>query len=153
MRDQTPISLILADVDFFKNYNDAHGHLQGDQCLIAVAAILQQQIQRPADLVARFGGEEFAVILADTDAEGPSMWRSRCAKRWLTCTWNTAYVRSCAFRDHELWSGVHDPAAGRRGRRHGATAAKGGPGHVPGQDAQAATGSWSGATTTGPITP
>lgn len=70
MRDGTPISLILGDVDFFKDYNDAHGHLQGDQCLIAVAAVLQQQMQRPADLVARFGGEEFAVILADTDAQG-----------------------------------------------------------------------------------
>lgn len=70
MRDKSPISIILGDVDFFKNYNDAHGHLQGDQCLIAVAAVLQEQMQRPADLVARFGGEEFAVILADTDAEG-----------------------------------------------------------------------------------
>lgn len=70
MRDRTPVSLILGDVDFFKDYNDAHGHLQGDQCLIAVAAVLQRQIQRPADLAARFGGEEFAVILADTDAEG-----------------------------------------------------------------------------------
>ncbi len=70
MRDKTPLSIILGDVDFFKDYNDAHGHLQGDQCLIAVAAVLQQQMQRPADLVARFGGEEFAVILADTDADG-----------------------------------------------------------------------------------
>lgn len=70
MRDKTPLSLILGDVDFFKNYNDAHGHPQGDQCLIAVAAVLQGQIQRPADLTARFGGEEFAVILADTDAQG-----------------------------------------------------------------------------------
>lgn len=70
MRDKTPLSIILGDVDFFKDYNDAHGHLQGDQCLIAVAAAMQQQMQRPADLVARFGGEEFAVILADTDADG-----------------------------------------------------------------------------------
>jgi diguanylate cyclase (GGDEF)-like protein len=70
MRDKTHLSVILGDVDFFKDYNDAHGHLQGDQCLIAVAAAMQQQMQRPADLVARFGGEEFAVILADTDADG-----------------------------------------------------------------------------------
>ena len=70
MRDQTPISFILADVDFFKNYNDTHGHQQGDQCLIAVAAVMQGQIQRPADLVARYGGEEFAVILPDTEAAG-----------------------------------------------------------------------------------
>ena len=70
MRDQTPISFILADVDFFKKYNDTHGHQQGDQCLIAVAAVMQGQIQRPADLVARYGGEEFAVILPDTEAAG-----------------------------------------------------------------------------------
>lgn len=70
MRDQTPISFILADVDFFKNYNDAYGHPQGDQCLIAVAAVMQGQLQRPADLAARFGGEEFAVILPDTNAAG-----------------------------------------------------------------------------------
>jgi len=70
MRDKTPVSIILGDVDFFKNYNDAHGHLQGDQCLVAVAAVLQQQMNRPADLVARFGGEEFAIILADTDTYG-----------------------------------------------------------------------------------
>lgn len=70
MRDQTPISFILADVDFFKNYNDAYGHQQGDQCLIAVAAVMQGQLQRPADLAARYGGEEFAVILPDTDAAG-----------------------------------------------------------------------------------
>jgi len=70
MRDKTPVSIIMGDVDFFKNYNDAHGHLQGDQCLIAVAAVLQQQMNRPADLVARFGGEEFAIILADTGADG-----------------------------------------------------------------------------------
>jgi diguanylate cyclase (GGDEF)-like protein len=70
MRSGTPISLILGDVDFFKNYNDAHGHPQGDQCLIAVAAVLQRQIQRPADLAARFGGEEFAVILGDTNSKG-----------------------------------------------------------------------------------
>lgn len=70
MRDKTSISIILGDVDFFKNYNDAHGHLQGDQCLIAVAAVLQQQMNRPADLVARFGGEEFTIILADTGVDG-----------------------------------------------------------------------------------
>lgn len=70
IRESAPVSLILIDVDFFKNYNDAHGHQQGDQCLIAVAAVLQSQMQRPADLAARYGGEEFVVILPDTDETG-----------------------------------------------------------------------------------
>jgi diguanylate cyclase (GGDEF)-like protein len=70
MRDQQALSLILIDVDHFKNYNDSLGHQQGDMCLIAVAAVLQLHVQRPADLVARYGGEEFAVILPDTDADG-----------------------------------------------------------------------------------
>ncbi len=69
-REQSPLSLILIDVDNFKKYNDSLGHQQGDMCLIAVAAVLQLHVQRPADLVARYGGEEFAVILPDTNLNG-----------------------------------------------------------------------------------
>lgn len=70
MREKTSLAVILLDVDFFKQFNDHRGHQQGDACLIDVAAVLQQQIHRPADLAARYGGEEFAVVLPDTDAEG-----------------------------------------------------------------------------------
>lgn len=64
------IALILLDVDFFKNYNDTYGHQLGDECLIKIAQALQQNANRPADMVARYGGEEFAVILSDTDESG-----------------------------------------------------------------------------------
>lgn len=69
-RSQRVLSLLLCDVDYFKLYNDTHGHLAGDQCLKEVAAVLGRNVRRPADLAARYGGEEFALILPETDAEG-----------------------------------------------------------------------------------
>lgn len=69
-RNGQPFSLLLMDIDYFKRYNDRNGHLQGDQCLIAVAHALRACINRPADLVARYGGEEFAVLLPETDHVG-----------------------------------------------------------------------------------
>lgn len=69
-RSDKPISLIMADIDFFKNYNDNYGHLKGDECLIKVAKAMASSIKRPLDFVARYGGEEFAVILPETDEDG-----------------------------------------------------------------------------------
>lgn len=64
------LSLILFDIDYFKVYNDHHGHLAGDACLSKIAKAVQAVVKRPADLLARYGGEEFAVILPDTNASG-----------------------------------------------------------------------------------
>jgi diguanylate cyclase (GGDEF)-like protein len=70
LRARTPLSLILFDADYFKAYNDCYGHLAGDQCLKKIAEIFTSTVRRPADVVARFGGEEFGIILPETDAAG-----------------------------------------------------------------------------------
>ncbi|HEY7752281.1 MAG TPA: diguanylate cyclase [Steroidobacteraceae bacterium] len=65
MRERKPVSLLFADIDHFKKYNDRYGHQAGDEALRAVAAVLARHARRPFDLAARFGGEEFAVLLYD----------------------------------------------------------------------------------------
>lgn len=69
-RTRLPLSLVMIDIDWFKAFNDAHGHQQGDQCLKAVAAALADGLPRAGDSVARYGGEEFGVILPATDRQG-----------------------------------------------------------------------------------
>jgi diguanylate cyclase (GGDEF)-like protein len=70
LRDRTPISLILIDIDAFKAFNDHYGHLGGDDCLKQVAAALSDAIRRPSDFLARYGGEEFVSLLPRTDEAG-----------------------------------------------------------------------------------
>jgi diguanylate cyclase (GGDEF)-like protein len=70
LRCANPISLIMADIDDFKAYNDAYGHMAGDACLRAVARALSDALRRPGDLAARFGGEEFAMVLEETTLSG-----------------------------------------------------------------------------------
>ncbi|ANI28944.1 response regulator [Yersinia entomophaga] len=69
-RNQTPLGMIMIDVDFFKKYNDLYGHQAGDDCLRRVAKVIRDTLRRPADLVARYGGEEFICLLPDTELVG-----------------------------------------------------------------------------------
>ncbi|MEG4321592.1 MULTISPECIES: diguanylate cyclase [unclassified Microcoleus] len=64
---ETSLSLILCDIDFFKIYNKAYGHQAGDDCLQKVAQVIRRMVKRPADFAARYGGDEFAIILPQTD--------------------------------------------------------------------------------------
>jgi diguanylate cyclase (GGDEF)-like protein len=79
MREQAELSLILIDIDCFKQFNDRYGHLAGDDCLKQVAAALSRTVQRAGDLVARYGGEEFACVLPGTGLKGASSLAQRLA--------------------------------------------------------------------------
>jgi diguanylate cyclase (GGDEF)-like protein len=70
-------SVMMIDIDNFKNFNDSFGHLEGDVCLRAVADTIQRSVRRPRDVVARFGGEEFAVVMEGTDAIGARFMAER----------------------------------------------------------------------------
>lgn len=72
-REGAPIGMIMIDVDQFKLYNDTHGHVKGDECLKSIAKALNASAKRPRDMVARFGGEEFAVILPGIQLSGMSV--------------------------------------------------------------------------------
>jgi diguanylate cyclase (GGDEF)-like protein len=77
-RYDAPLTLLLIDIDYFKRYNDRHGHPQGDRALLAVAQLLAQQARRPGELAARYGGEEFAILLPHADLEIGRAVAERC---------------------------------------------------------------------------
>ncbi|NIA52235.1 sensor domain-containing diguanylate cyclase [Massilia sp. TW-1] len=75
-----PLSLVIVDIDYFKQYNDHYGHVQGDECLRRVAQVLDTAASHPGHLCARLGGEEFVLLLPGTDAEGARIKAERCRK-------------------------------------------------------------------------
>ena len=91
-REQSNIALLFCDVDYFKAYNDTYGHTKGDSCLQSIAAIFKKEFQRAGDFVARFGGEEFAIILSGSLA-------------------NDAYDSAEKFRQHILSENIENSGA------------------------------------------
>ncbi|KAF0842758.1 PAS domain S-box-containing protein/diguanylate cyclase (GGDEF)-like protein [Methylovorus glucosotrophus] len=79
-RNSQPLSLIMLDIDYFKQYNDHYGHIQGDDCLKQVAEILSSAGTRANDFFARFGGEEFVLVLPQTDSDAAKKIAERCRK-------------------------------------------------------------------------
>jgi diguanylate cyclase (GGDEF)-like protein len=81
LRENHPVSLIMIDIDHFKVFNDTYGHLAGDQCLKSIANEIKDTLQRTGDFVARFGGEEFAVLLLNTSENGATIVAEKIRKR------------------------------------------------------------------------
>ena len=80
-RNQHSLALLMCDIDFFKLFNDRHGHLAGDQCLRKVATELNESLRRPGDIAARYGGEEFSLVLPNTDLDGALAIAEVCRQR------------------------------------------------------------------------
>jgi len=77
-REQLPLSLLLIDIDYFKQYNDKYGHYKGDQCLKLIASELNKISKRTTDTFARYGGEEFALLLPNTSNEDAIELAEKC---------------------------------------------------------------------------
>ena len=83
LRNHQPLSVLLLDIDNFKQYNDLHGHLQGDECLKRIAKVLMGAATRSKDFVARFGGEEFVIVLPETNPAAALKVAERCHQHLL----------------------------------------------------------------------
>lgn len=96
-RENQALSIAMLDVDSFKQYNDTYGHLEGDQVLKAIASTIKQAMGRPTDLAARFGGEEFMIILPGTDVMGAQVVAEgvRSAVVQLNIAHKTAAATDC----------------------------------------------------------
>jgi diguanylate cyclase (GGDEF)-like protein len=115
-RSGTDLAIVMADIDFFKNYNDHYGHGAGDQCLKAVAQALAGALGRPSDIFARYGGEEFVSVMPDTDGRGARQLAERCCAN-VTALGLTHRFSSAA--DHVTISAGYaalQPAAGQSNR-------------------------------------
>lgn len=77
-RSRKPLSLLFIDIDNFKNFNDEYGHANGDNCLVRVAQSLKHCLKRPTDVISRYGGEEFVIVLPETN--NPHYIAENCRK-------------------------------------------------------------------------
>ena len=117
VRNQQSLTIVLADVDSFKPFNDNYGHLEGDDCLKKVASSLDTVCQRSTDLVARYGGEEFAIILPDTTTENAALMaeKMRMAIETLSIPHAHSKVSDICTMSFGVYSGI--PERGSRGEQ------------------------------------
>ena len=100
-----PISAVMVDVDFFKRLNDTHGHHYGDKVLQRVASLLQQALRAEGDFVARFGGEEFVVLLPETGPEAAFKVAERM-RTLVQVAGSPAMQKDMPFNPSDLWTTV-----------------------------------------------
>lgn len=115
-RSSNPLTLIMLDIDCFKAYNDTYGHQSGDNCLIKVAQTIKACIRRPSDIVCRYGGEEFFIILPETNQEGGQVIAenirraiealqiphiSSIVSKFVTCSLGVATINPSPFKSTE----------------------------------------------------
>ncbi|MDO6541828.1 GGDEF domain-containing protein [Photobacterium sanguinicancri] len=109
-RTQSELGLVMIDIDHFKNYNDKLGHVEGDKCIRTVAKVIQQSLKRSTDSVSRYGGEEFVVLLPNTDLAGTlqvvKRIKTNLANKAMvhpdsnTCEWVTVSQGIAQWRQH-----------------------------------------------------
>ena len=112
VRYRQSIALLMVDIDYFKAFNDFYGHTAGDQCLQAVANVLEACLRRDADQVARYGGEEFVILLPDTDVIGARMVASRVLRGMQRLQWQHERSEVASHVTASVGLAVISPAAG-----------------------------------------
>lgn len=84
IRQQTPLSILIVDIDHFKSYNDNYGHIKGDKCIQKISQLINDALKRKSDFIGRYGGDEFVVILPDTDEYGSQQVAKDIQKKIIT---------------------------------------------------------------------
>ena len=110
-REQKPLSVLLVDIDHFKEYNDHYGHGSGDECLRRVAARLARSVGRPGDLVARYGGEEFVALLPATGGDAAHLIADRMCTDIRALNIAHAHSPVSAFLSISVGCATMDPPA------------------------------------------
>ena len=102
----------MCDIDYFKFFNDYYGHLTGDTCLTKVAEAIRTGLRRPADLAGRYGGEEFLIILPDTDTKGAITVATTIKESVAGMAIEHGSVQSRGPRHPVVWRGFHGAGCG-----------------------------------------